>query len=651
MDAYNFIIPTIEKNSETYKNRHQISIDKYATFKWRGVDAYETFGCLITNRKDLKWVNYAAYTDEFSNPMFSSSVSYLGTTYKQKSLKLNLGVYWITEADYRLFLNWISPDVIGEFGFGYNEKWAYKVKVNSVSETTYYPIGYNEKGENVYYAELVVTFITVDNTAVTCIESWHEKSNKQQNEIDIFFVDEIDRRTELYTNINYTHVMSLLPNTYYEVSLCQIKDSNRLWSLSDLQGISDSALQNQLLLFSFTTNNFAEQTIDITMQYDSERGNLYINNQLLSDLVLINGKSIIKSYQVNKFVLPGILNNASLAHNISVDGEQARLGTLQYYDMYGDLVDTVQIQLNDDLSYSYLSTLYGEMQTGYIAPPAQQKWICDLTTKLSNIKVLNTTVKEYAIPVEEIASPTKLYVTLETTSLTLNFYAFDGQSSINIDWGDESEVQTYPSALLEGPFECSHTYSALGDYVITITKTGNIALGNGSAPISTISNFNNFISSDCITKLFVGKGFKILENALTNLTVLTKVVLTDQQEIVSNCFKGDTALQFVNFLYPVGNRIIRKTALQNTIIQELNLLPTTSLDSSALGGSQVSTMLQCDFINGENLIVEDDFSNELEAGDFLLPFYIRVVVKQNTTSIISSISDTPVVSIYPKRQL
>ena len=242
-------------------------------------------------------------------------------------------------------------------------------------------------------------------------------------------------------------------------------------------------------------------------------------------------------------------------------------------------------------------------------------------------------------------------MTVGAASLTLNFYAFDGQSSVNIDWGDGSEVQTYPSTLLEGPFECLHTYGASGDYVITITKTGNIALGNGSVPIDTASNFNNFISSDCITKLFVGKGFRILENALTNLTVLTKVVLTDQQEIVNNCFKGDTSLQFVNFLYPVANRIIRKTALQNTIIQELNLLSTTSLDDGALSGSQVSTMLQCDFINGENLIIVDDFSNELEAGYFLLPFYIRVVVKQNTTSIISSISDTPVVSIYPKRQL
>lgn len=657
MDAYNFIIPTIDKDSEAYKNRHQITVDEYATFKWRGVDSYETFGCLITNKKDLKWVNYAAYKDEFSNPMFSSSISYLGTTYQQKSLKLNLGIYWVTDAEYRLFLNWISPDVVGEFEFGYNKKWAYKVKVGSIGDSTYYTLGYNEKGETVYYVELNITFVTVDNTAVTCTECWYEKTNKRDEEIDIFFVEEKDRRTELYTNINYVHQMKLLPNVNYKVSFCQMPDNKILWSLSELQGIDDEILQNQFLLFSFTTNDFEEQDIYITIQYDSERGNLYINNQLLSDLMLIGGKSIIKSYQVNKFVLPGVLNNTSLAHHIGIDIENFIYGTLEYYDMYGDLVDTIQIWPSNDLTtYSYYSMKKGEQENSYVIPPEGQRWVCNNNSILSKVKALSKTIKEYAIPTDKNSNITELYINLTTIDnpLELYFYAFDENSSISIDWGDGNKDKNLPTSKLQGPFSCSHSYTEIGEYTIKISKNGNIGIGNSSTDTFIANLKNSFISSDCITRIIIGKDFRITQNSLAELKNLKKVVFTNQKEIISECFRGDTNLEFVNFLYPIENKIIRENSFEGiTKITELYVLSSTSLDKNSLSNSSISTVLQCNFGAGENLLREiKEPSDTIESGDFLLPFYIRLQIKDNeTVSKISEIENNPVISIYPKRQL
>lgn len=660
MDAYNFIIPTVDKNSETYKNRHQISIDEYATFKWRGVDSYETFGCFITNKNDLKWVNYAAYKDEFSNPMFSSSISYLGTTYQQKSLKLNLGIYWVTNAEYRLFLNWISPDVIGEFEFGYNKKWAYKVKVSNIGESTYYTLGYNENGETVYYVELNITFVTVDNTAVTCTECWYEKTNKRNEEIDIFFVAEKDRRTELYTNINYNHQIKLLPNVNYKVSFCQMTDNKILWSLAELQSIDDKMLQNQFLLFSFTTNDFDKKLdIDVTIQYDSEKGNLYINNQLLSDLMLIGGKSIIKSYQINKFVLPGVLNNTSLAHNIGIDTENFVYGTLEYYNMYGDLEDTVQIRSNSDLTaYSYYSTKNGIQNKSYINPPRGQRWICNNNNLLSNVKTLNKTIKEYAIPDEnEDIYITKLDINLTTIEdpLELSFYAFATNSAVSINWGDGNITnKDLSESKIQGPFSYSHLYTEAKEYTITISKKGDIGIGSASTNILIPKYENSFISSDCITRIIIGKDFKITHHSLAELKNLKKVVFTNQKEIISECFRGDENLEFVNFLYPITNKIIRENSFEGvTKIFEFYMLSSTSLDKDSLSNSSISTILQCNFEAGQNLLKETkEFLDTVESGDYLLPFYIKLQINNNENqSQISTISNNPIISIYPKRQL
>lgn len=661
MDAYNFIIPTIDKDSEVYKNRHQITVDEYATFKWRGVDSYETFGCFITNKNDLKWVNYAAYKDEFSNPMFSSSVSYLGTTYQQKSLKLNLGVYWVTDYEYRLFLNWISPDVIGEFEFGYNKKWAYKVKVGSIGESTYYSLGYNEKGETVYYVELNITFITVNNTAVTCTECWDKKTNKRGKEIDVFFLQGKENYTELYTNINYSHRMKLLPGVHYKVSFCQIKDDKKLWSLTDLQTIDeDSALQNQFLLFSFTTNNFTDPNIAVTIQYDSERGNLYINNQLLSDLMLINGISIIKSYQINKFVLPGVLNNTSLAHNIGIDVENFDYGALEYYDMYGEWIDTITIKLNEDLTYSYYSQKNGKQRTSRIVPPKGQRWIYSDNDMLSKVPALNKTIRQYAVPDkrDKDSDITKLDIDLTSIEkpLELYFYAFEANSTISIDWGDGIIDKNIPTNKMQGPFSYSHSYTMTGQYTIKISKNGSIGIGNAFFATGTgYLEDNSFISSDCMTRIVIGKDFKVNQNSLSRLTNLTRVVFTNQEEIVLECFIEDINLEFVNFLYPTKNKIIRGNAFKNTKVSELYLLPSTSLDRDSLANSSISTIFQCDFEAGENLLrVIKKSLDVLESGDYVSPFYIKLEIEEDTNTKISKISDienTPLISIYPKRQL
>lgn len=338
MDIINYVIP--EQDEETRKKRHEISIDDYARFNWRGSDSYDAFGCLITNTKDLKWTNYAGFTDEFTKPMFSSASSYVGTTYTQKEIKLKLGVYWITAEDYRAFLNWITPDVVGDFEYNYNKGWKYRAKVTSVTESTYYSIGYKSTGETVYYAELTVGFKTVEDNSVIATEPWPNPWFLLDNESTLTgyylftrWEDEQWNDTELSTSIKFVDTIPWRKDSsttstdtiVYQVFLRKFKDE-----LEGQVNISGPEMEENLdkdkwLLFSFTTNSFEDiGDIDLKIEYNSQLGQLLINNALISNQNVLDnqGNEIINTYQVNKMIWPGCLNNKILGRDLWIVGQK-----------------------------------------------------------------------------------------------------------------------------------------------------------------------------------------------------------------------------------------------------------------------------------------------------------------------------------------
>ena len=390
MDALNYKVPQYSENSETYKMRHQINMDDYATFKWRGMSSYDEevpnangdtyyqgFGCFIINNKDLQWTNYAGFSDEFTKPMFSSFPAYMGTTFNQKQIKIKLGVYWITHDDYRAFLNWLSPEMVGNFEFDYNKGWQYRAKVSNLTETTYYTIGINENGENVYYAELTLTLKTVEDNAVTYKEPWPyslytnkkilSQSNQESEPRNYYIlthddivqqlylpggnqsnIKQITPASELSTDLHYYDTIKWKGNYIdYAVYLKILPDTTYGSFPNSYVDILNE--QSSYLLFNFTTNTFNNiSEYIIKIDYYAQTGQLLINNQIISDINTLDsaGNQIINSYQVNKFILPGNLNNKGLDYKVSASMNGATFNftpfVLELVYQYGTSVNDKQ---------------------------------------------------------------------------------------------------------------------------------------------------------------------------------------------------------------------------------------------------------------------------------------------------------------------
>lgn len=302
-DLQNFRITRSETISA---QRAKINMDTYATFKWRGAKSYEDFGCFITNNKNLSWVSKPNFSDEYTKPMFQSNRVLSGTTFTNKSISLTLGVYWITRSQYREFLNWMNPEIIGNLELDYNKGWSYKVKISKISNGVFYSIGY-DGSENVYYVELTVTFDTIEDNYTTYNLPWEYFSKIQtvdskQAQVNYFPATNVEN--EIATEINFSTNISLTANTNYKIWIAQL----------NTDGTID--LDTKLTLVNFTA---AVSNYEASLKYNSLDGVVLINNKLLSNLVVTtSGSEIISDYSVNKFLLPGSLNNDFWNYNVTV---------------------------------------------------------------------------------------------------------------------------------------------------------------------------------------------------------------------------------------------------------------------------------------------------------------------------------------------
>lgn len=135
-------------------------MDDFATFVWRGVKSFDTYGAFIINNKNsLKFYNGPSFTNEYSKPKFSSTGSNLtGISFSTQTISFQVGAYWLTETEYREFINWLNPYEISYLGFDFEDKYDYLVKLSKIGDSTRYVVGRNENNEPCYYTELNLTF-------------------------------------------------------------------------------------------------------------------------------------------------------------------------------------------------------------------------------------------------------------------------------------------------------------------------------------------------------------------------------------------------------------------------------------------------------------------------------------------------------------
>lgn len=149
-------------NNSTSARRAALAkrLDKFCTLSWNGVDAWEQFGCFIINEKNsLKFYNGPSFSNSYTSPMFTDEAGALtGLKFSTQSISFTVGVYWITEEEYRKFIHWLNPYAVGALAFSFEPYWTYNVKLAGMKDSIRYPIGKDENGKDTFYTEMSLTF-------------------------------------------------------------------------------------------------------------------------------------------------------------------------------------------------------------------------------------------------------------------------------------------------------------------------------------------------------------------------------------------------------------------------------------------------------------------------------------------------------------
>ncbi len=323
-------------------------MDDFATFVWRGVRSFDTYGAFIINNKNgLKFYNGPSFTNEYSKPKFSSTGSNLtGISFSTQTISFQVGAYWLTEAEYREFINWLNPYEISYLGFDFEDKYDYLVKLSKIGDSTRYIVGRNENNEPCYYTELNLTFEVQGEACARARYGYEFDITPKQDDLNTLQVQiKNDIREYITSDLNFPFVLdtSLIatvnssPNIQVilvEQNADNSKNESTLFSISfqNLDQISSWTNNNnfiqqneikQTYFGDFDTTTILSEPEDtqigqiaLNIRYDSESSLLFLRvgeqtEQIIS-LVSYHGKKIIKDFQSFKCKLPGRFFKSSL---------------------------------------------------------------------------------------------------------------------------------------------------------------------------------------------------------------------------------------------------------------------------------------------------------------------------------------------------
>lgn len=321
-------------------------MDDFATFVWRGVKSFDKYGAFIINNKNsLKFYNGPSFTNEYSKPKFSSTGSNLtGISFSTQTISFQVGAYWLTEAEYREFINWLNPYEISYLGFDFEDKYDYLVKLSKIGDSTRYVVGRNENNEPCYYTELNLTFEVQGEACARARYGYEFDITQKQDDLNTLQAKIKNNIPEYITSdLNFPFVLdtSLIATinsspkiqvTLIEMNADNNKNETALFSVNfqNLDQISSwtnngnfiqqNEIEQTYFANSDTTVDQPEDTqvgqIALNIRYDSESSLLFLRvgeqtEQIIS-LVSYHGKKIIKDFQSFKCKLPGRFSKSSL---------------------------------------------------------------------------------------------------------------------------------------------------------------------------------------------------------------------------------------------------------------------------------------------------------------------------------------------------
>lgn len=298
------------KTNITKNNRDQIKsrLDDFATFKWRGQDAFDVCGAFIIaeNRGDLKFYNGPSFSNEYTKPQFSSSSGNLtGINFNRQQISFKIGAYWFSIEEWQDFIEWINAYEVNYLTFTHSPNYGYLVKLAKIADSPRYIVGH-EDGQPRYYTEMELTW---DLQGENCVRSnlpceWNigVDSNIIPGGSIKFDLNENGPTTSSRLE---TPLLLSFPVSYEDLT----------GSISFYVSYNNS---NPVNLFSVKLNNLPYNTTTPntysyipTFQYDSETGVLLYTfgdtNWKLVQLNLVDdeGNYIVKDIYTTKYKLKG----------------------------------------------------------------------------------------------------------------------------------------------------------------------------------------------------------------------------------------------------------------------------------------------------------------------------------------------------------
>lgn len=171
-------------SNTTIQKRNQIQsrLDDFATFTWRGQEAFDVCGAFIIAEKrgDLKFYNGPSFSNEYTKPQFSSSSGSLtGVSFNRQQITFKMGAYWFSIEEWQDFIDWINAYEVNYLTFTHSPDYGYLVKLAKIADSPRYIVGY-EDGQPRYYTEMDLTW---DLQGENCVRAnlpyeWNWENNQ-----------------------------------------------------------------------------------------------------------------------------------------------------------------------------------------------------------------------------------------------------------------------------------------------------------------------------------------------------------------------------------------------------------------------------------------------------------------------------------------
>ena len=317
-------------NTTIAKRAHLAAVmDKFTTFNWRGYNAFDSFGAFIINGGgDLKFYNGPNFKNEYTQPQFeTSNGSLMGVTFEKQTISFKVGVYWISEDDFRQFINWLNPYEINTLSFDFEPNFLYTVKLANRQDSPRYILGYEGRVRNgsanstpsysseitadvdsrpMYYSEMTLTFELQGTPCARAVRPY-EWSPGTQNSGYTWGENNGVYSTHIVKNSDFISSQMQTPiNAVFSFNLQTISNTSSTISLTvNLTAEYDKGTPITLFNVVLTNLNILELQAAFASNKDGTpigRSNAYLQNRLQSraSTNLLAGTDLYRAYESKK---------------------------------------------------------------------------------------------------------------------------------------------------------------------------------------------------------------------------------------------------------------------------------------------------------------------------------------------------------------